>query len=69
MSDFDQRLRPFADRLAMQIGDTEFGDDVAHQAARSDHAGARAQHGHDAGDRAVFGGRGDGDDRLAAFGA
>jgi hypothetical protein len=34
MCDVDQRLRPLADRLAMQIGDAELSNNAVNQSAR-----------------------------------
>src|SRR5208282_5060953 len=69
MRDFNQGLGALADRLAVQVGDAVFGDDVANEAARCDDASAGGKRGHDARDRVVFGGGGKGDDGLAAVGA
>ena len=58
---------PLAQALAVEAGDPVLGDHVVHVGARGDDAGALGQHVHDARDRAVLRGRGQGDDRLAAL--
>src|ERR1700740_3793323 len=67
MRDLDQRLGPFADRLAMQEGHSILGHDIADQAARSDDSRTRIEHGNDPRNGSVFRGRGKGNNRLAAF--
>ena len=48
MCNRNQRFRALTDGAAVEIGDTELGNDVVDGTAGGNHAGAGIQHGHDA---------------------
>src|SRR6266566_9669533 len=68
MGDLDKRLGALADGFSMQVGNSVFRDDVPYQSPRSHHAGTRRKHRSDAGNRAAFGCRRQGNDGLASLG-
>ena len=68
MRDLDQRFGSLANRLAVQVGDSILGHDVADQAARGDHAGSGIERGHDPRNLSLLRSRRNRDDRLATLG-
>ena len=66
MGDVDEVEDPFADALAVQVGDAVFGDDVMDVAAGGDDACAFGEVRDDSADLACAGGGGHSDDGLAA---
>src|SRR5579872_116404 len=69
MGNLDQGLRPFANRLAVQISDAELGYDITHEATRSDYARTGVEHRNDPRNGSMLCRGRDGNDRLAALGA
>ena len=65
--DLDQCLGALPEVLAEQVDYPVLRHDVVHVGATGHDPGARLERGHDAGHLSPLGGRGHGDDRLAAF--